>query len=351
MSCDKCTSTPIVPSGSKDFYVSASHDYIIEKFVDLLKGVIVERRNDYISFNADFDLFFKDNTFSGLNQTEKENIHLLILKENVTPSFSHFSQTRSLDAWLTLNKSSELINMLKEDRITTFYQPIIDTNNLEIYGYECLSRGVTYSGEYMNPGIMFDTARTTGMIFNLDRQCRESAIKTSAVKKIDKNIFINFLPTAIYNPEFCLKDTVKWLNQFEFQPSSITFEVVETEKVTNTNHLKDILNFYKDQGYNTALDDMGSGYSSLNLLAELTPDIVKLDMQLIRDIDKSDSKQSIVEGLVSIAKKLNFKIIAEGIETVSEYEWVKAKEIDFVQGFYFAKPSPEPIRKLGSQSS
>ncbi|PLX68699.1 MAG: EAL domain-containing protein [Denitrovibrio sp.] len=346
MSCNKCTTTPILPSESCDFYVSASHDYILEKLADNIPEYKSERMNDYLFFNADADEFFQTNNFEFLNLTEKENLHMLILKKNTQPSFSHFSKTKTLEAWITLYKSMELIWLLKEGRITTFFQPIVNTSSLEIFGYECLSRGVTQSGEYMPPDIMFGAAKTTGMLFNLDRQCREAAIKTSAIKKIDKNIFINFLPTAIYNPEFCLKDTVMWLDKFEFEPSSITFEVVETEEITNTAHLQEILTFYKSKGYNTALDDMGSGYSSLNLLSALSPDIVKIDMELIRDIDKNSIKQSIVEGLIAISNGIGYKMIAEGIETKEEYEWIKEKGIDYVQGYYFAKPSPEPVRIL-----
>jgi len=346
MSCDKCTTTPILPAGECDFYVSATHDYILEKFADNITGAGGDMINDYFMIRTDFEQFFESNSFDWLNQTEKENIHILILKSGTQPSFSHFAKTKTLDAWIILFKSQELISILKDGNITTFYQPILDTQSLEIYGYECLSRGVKKDGNYMRPDLMFQAAKTTGMLFNLDRQCRESAIKTSAVKKIDRNIFINFLPTAIYNPEFCLQDTVKWLTQMEFNPSAITFEVVETENITNIEHLRTILEYYKDKGYNTALDDMGSGYSSLNILAELTPDIVKLDINMIRNIDTKPVKQAILEGIISIAQKTGFKLIAEGVETKAEYEWIKAKGVDYVQGFLFAKPSPEPVRQI-----
>lgn len=346
MSCEKCTTTPILPSKLNDFYVSASHQYILDKFADNAQGISGEMINDYFMFRVDFDQFFAENNFNWLNHTEQENIHILILKSGTQPSFSHFSKTKTLESWITLYRSQELMLILQQGRISTFYQPILETKSLEVFGYECLSRGVTESGEYMPPNKMFDAAKSTGMLFNLDRQCREAAIKTSAAKKITRDIFINFLPTAIYNPEFCLQDTVKWLTQLEFNPSSITFEVVETENITDIDHLKTILDFYKDKGYNTALDDVGSGYSSLNILAELTPDIVKLDMDMIRDIDTKPMKQAILDGVISISQKCGFKVLAEGIETKAEYEWIKSKDVDYLQGFLFAKPSPEPVRQI-----
>lgn len=346
MSCIKCTTTPDFPTGNKDIYVSASHDYILSKFADIIKEVKSEIKTDYLFVRTDVDKFFAENSFKELNQMEKENINLLILPVDTQPGFNHFSQAKTLDAWLTLYESSELVWILENGSISTFFQPILHADTKEIYAYECLSRGVSRNGEYMNPGKMFEMAKKTNMLFNLDRQCRETSIKTSAVKKIDKNIFINFIPTAIYNPEFCLKDTVKWAAQLEFDPKTITFEVVETEQVKNLEHLRSILEYYNDKGFMTALDDVGSGYSSLNVLAELKPNIVKLDMEMIRNIHKNETKQSIVDALINISNKLGYKIIAEGIENIEEYEWVKSREIDFIQGFMFAKPSPEPLRVI-----
>lgn len=198
----------------------------------------------------------------------------------------------------------------------------------------------------MSPFQMFETARKTGMLFNLDRQCRETAIKTSAVKNINKNIFINFQPSSIYNPEFCLRDTVKWANQLEFDPSTIVFEVVETDKVESIEHLINIQNFYKQKGFRTALDDVGSGYSSLNLFASLHPDIIKIDMELVRDVHKSDVKKSVARALIGMAKDAGCRVLAEGIENADECEWFIQAGVDYLQGYYFGRPSAEPVRRI-----
>lgn len=257
MSCLNCTTTPDIPKGVRDVYISASHEYILEKVANLIHKKDAKINCDYIFLSIDMDEFFTGYNLNQLTKVEKENINILVLPKGTSPGFNHFSLTKTLDAWLSIYESIELFWILESGSISTFFQPILYTDTKEIFAYECLSRGVAKDGTYMNPGRMFDLAKKTGMLFNLDRQCREMSIKSSAIKKIDKNIFINFIPTAIYNPEFCLRDTVKWTKQLEFNPKSITFEVVETEQVKDMNHLKTILKYYKEKGYNVALDDVG----------------------------------------------------------------------------------------------
>jgi EAL domain-containing protein (putative c-di-GMP-specific phosphodiesterase class I) len=184
------------------------------------------------------------------------------------------------------------------------------------------------------------------MLFNLDRQCRESAIRFASKNGIDKNIFINFLPSAIYNPEFCLRDTVKWASDLDFNPDNIIFEVVETEDVEDTEHLKQILQFYKDKGFRTALDDVGSGYASLSLFASLRPNIIKIDIDIVRDVHISDFKQAVAKALKIMADESGCKVLAEGIETKEEFDWFKNLGVDYAQGYYLAKPSPEPVSSI-----
>jgi EAL domain-containing protein (putative c-di-GMP-specific phosphodiesterase class I) len=176
--------------------------------------------------------------------------------------------------------------------------------------------------------------------------CRETSLKTAATKKVKEKVFINFIPTSIYDPEFCLQSTEKWAKQLEFDPSQIVFEVVETELVKDQKHLKKILEFYRNKGYKIALDDVGEGYSSLNMLIELQPDIIKVDRNIIQDIDTNQLKQSVYRALYDLATEHHIKVLAEGVETRYELETVKSIGVDYVQGYYFAKPSSEPIRQI-----
>jgi EAL domain-containing protein (putative c-di-GMP-specific phosphodiesterase class I) len=183
------------------------------------------------------------------------------------------------------------------------------------------------------------------MNFVFDRMCRETALKTSAIKEVDKKIFINFIPTAIYDPEFCLTSTLEWAKQLKFDPKNIVFEVIESHNVKDKEHLIKILNYYKENGFLISLDDVGEGYSSLNMIIDIKPDIIKVDRNIIFNIDKDIMKQSIYKAIRSICLDNGIKLLAKGVETPYELEKIKEIGVDYAQGNYFSKASAEIIRE------
>lgn len=355
MSCPICTSTPAIPEGRQNVFCNTSHPYILNKISEIIvrNGFQVEVEKSFLCIQAD-DFPSLIQAMAGndsLSNIEKRNIYILPLALEEQLNFGYFTAARTLESWSIMMHAQDLIWILKNGAITIQFQPIIHLESRQIYAYECLARGVLQDGSIMPPGIMFDAASKTGMLYNLDRQCREKAIKTAAQHEISKNIFINFLPSSIYNPEFCLRDTVSWARQLNFDPAKIVFEVVESDRIDDLQHLKNILSYYKDRGFRTALDDVGSGYSSLNLLTSINPDIIKIDMKIVRGIESDITKQAIARALVNIAKDSSCQILAEGIETVSELEWFKKAGVDMAQGYFFGRPAPKPLEYLPDEIS
>ena len=126
--------------------------------------------------------------------------------------------------------------------------------------------------------------------------------------------------------------------KYSFSKDRIIFEVTEGEKVENHAHLIDIIKEYKKQGIKTAIDDFGAGYSGLNLLAEFQPDYLKIDMALVRGIDKDRIRRSIIQGILYVCQEIKIKVIAEGIETKEEFMVLRDLGIQYLQGYYFSKP-------------
>ena len=282
------------------------------------------------------------------SESELEGISALLRKSGEALTLSAIKEVQPFSQIVALTTSSEITEIIKNKAFTSFFQPIIDLNGNSIYGYESLLRGVKNDGSIIPPYEIFQTAKKSDKLFYLDRAARETSLKTAAVKRIKKKVFINFLPTAIYNPQNCLQDTVKWANQLEFDPKNIVFEVVETEKIIDTQHLKSILDFYKSHGFLVALDDVGSGYSSLNMLSSIQPDIIKIDREIIDGIDTDSFKQSVFHALTKIAKDNGITVLAEGVERVEEVHFVKESGADLAQGWFWGKPQAEPVRKIGT---
>lgn len=153
---------------------------------------------------------------------------------------------------------------------------------------------------------------------------------------------INFLPIAIYQAATCIRATLAGASRYKFPTDRLIFEITENERPDQA-HLKSIVLEYRRQGFKTAFDDFGAGYSGLSLLAEFQPDIIKLDIALVRGIDSDATRQAIVHGLVTTFRALNIEVIAEGIEEVSEFETLRDMGIYLFQGFLFARPGFESL--------
>lgn len=228
-------------------------------------------------------------------------------------------------------------NCVKENNLdfdfTMAFQPIIDCSTQSIYGYEALVRGVNNESAY---AVLSQV--TVDNRYAFDQLCRIKAIALASELQIRSMLSINFLPNAIYNPERCIRTTLEAARKYNFPIEQIMFEFTEVEKIEDSKHLKEIVNYYQSLGFKTATDDFGSGYSGLNLLADFQTDIVKLDMALIRNIDKDKVRQSIVTHCLNMFNELNITPLAEGIESYEEYLFLKETGVKLMQGYFFAKP-------------
>ena len=219
---------------------------------------------------------------------------------------------------------------------TMAFQPIVNCQTQTIFGYEALVRGLNNESAFSVIEQVNDSNR-----YSFDQQCRIKAIALAAELKLDSMLSINFLPNAIYQPERCIKTTLMAAKKYQFPTDKIMFEFTEVEKIVDSNHVKRIVEYYRDLGFQTAIDDFGAGYSGLDLLANFQTNIIKLDMELIRNIDSDAIRQSIVRNCLNIFRDLNITPLAEGIETEAEMRWLKEAGVALLQGYFFAKPGFE----------
>ncbi|MEH6696898.1 MAG: EAL domain-containing protein [Hyphomonas sp.] len=220
--------------------------------------------------------------------------------------------------------------------ITMAFQPIAHTNTRSLFAYEALVRGVNGKGADEILAHVSDSNR-----YAFDQQCRVTAIDLAAKLDLAKSgtlLSINFLPNAVYEPRACIRMTLGAAMRTGFPVQQIMFEFTEVERM-DSDHILHILRTYRSMGFKTAIDDFGAGYAGLGLLSEFQPDFVKLDMELIRNVDRSTVKQVIVRNTLNMLHDLGITPICEGVETIGEFETLRDLGVDLMQGYLLAKPS------------
>ncbi len=220
--------------------------------------------------------------------------------------------------------------------IAMAFQPIVDVVTARPFAFEALVRGPNGEGAAeVLAGVTPDNR------YAFDQQCRVAAIEGAVAAGIvatGARLSINFLPNAVYSPVACIQLTLKTARATGFPTDRLIFEFTENEEMADTDHVKTIVESYRQMGFATAIDDFGAGHAGLGLLAKFQTDFIKLDMELIRGIDTSQPRRLIVQGVVRMAESLGITVIAEGIETVAEYDAVLATGVRYIQGYLLARP-------------
>lgn len=260
-------------------------------------------------------------------------------------------QTQPLQTLLARERSGWLLDIMREKRLSIAFQPIVsDSDPGQVFGYECLSRGRSANGDLISGGELYAAANDANVLFQLDLASRVAAIWAVTTHAVTSSVFVNFNPASIYDPTFCLRSTVRAVKAANLDPNQIVFEVVESTDVPDPAHLLNILTFYREAGFRVALDDLGAGFGSLNMMARLRPDFVKLDMALVRDVDSDPFRATMVRKLLEAAYELGVRTVAEGVETEAEWSWLRDNGADLIQGYFTSPPGsppPDPRQHAG----
>jgi len=271
----------------------------------------------------------------------------VILKSDDAPlTRADFARADRLSSFVALSRGCWLSEILRERRLSVVFQPIVDAQTLDyIHGYEALLRGVDRSRFPIQPGRMLSAARDAGLLPELDHQLHDMAASLFALFDPHQRLFINMTPTTACHPELGLDGLRAALERWELDPDRVVIELTECEQAPDGQALRDIVVQTHEAGFRFALDDLGAGYSNLNLIHELKPDIIKLDMALVRDIHRDRVKAAIAETIIGMAKQLGILTVAEGIEQIEEFAWVRSRGVEYAQGFLLGRPQagPDPV--------
>lgn len=237
-----------------------------------------------------------------------------------------------MDRWELLQ------DILNQGRVVTHFQPIVNLRNAQIIGYEALSRG-PQGTELASPLALIDAAQQANCLWDLELLFRQKALESAKGLLVEQKMFINVDPNVIKDPKFQSGLTHESLVSLGIGVESIVFEITERTAIHDYEAFVKVLDHYRQQGYVIAIDDAGAGYSGLRSMHEIKPDYIKIDLDLIRDIDKDAFKQALIRAFVEALSDTHIQLIAEGIETENELKTLMVLGVSAGQGYYIGRPT------------
>ncbi len=233
---------------------------------------------------------------------------------------------------------------------TMAFQPIVDVICGGVFAYEALVRGPNGEGAAEIFEQIADADR-----YDFDQQCRVRAVEVAAqigLIERDACLSINVLPNAVGESRSCVERTLNAAQNVGLPTERIIFEFTEGEPLADHEELLWVIRNFREMGFRTAIDDFGAGYSGLTLLTRFQPDLIKLDMALIRNIDLDPVRRAVVGGILHMCEDLGIAVVAEGLESEGEFRALRDLGLSLLQGFLFAAPGvetmPAPIWPNGS---
>ena len=236
-------------------------------------------------------------------------------------------------------RADELRRILRGARLRTHYQPIVDMESDTIMGYEALTRGPENTA-FEVPEALFSCSDSVSLSGELDALCRCEAVRNARGFDPAMKLFVNALPEALQSGSLDDGGLKRIIRETNLQPRNIVLEITERYAIKDFEAFSRELNAIRLQGYLVAIDDVGTGYSSLHSISEVQPDFLKVDISLVKNVHQSLIKQHLVRSLLQVGSRIGARVIAEGIESEEECRSVRSCGIRYGQGFYFARPAP-----------
>jgi diguanylate cyclase (GGDEF)-like protein len=234
------------------------------------------------------------------------------------------------------SRVDELEQLLDARAMAFHFQPIVEPKSRVVFAYEALCR--IAHPVFQNPTVLFDAAIQSGNIWRLGRLIREVVLGQVPSLPDDTMLFVNVHPAEVEDPTF-----IEVGKALEIRAPRVVFEITERGAISDLRRFRTEIERLKAFGYRIAIDDLGAGYASLNSVALLNPDFIKIDMAMVREIDASPQRASLVRRLVDYANDQGIRVIAEGVETEAEARTIAELGCHLAQGYYFGRPGPQPL--------
>ena len=234
----------------------------------------------------------------------------------------------------------QLARVLHLGLVRSVYQPVVDIVERRVIGYEALTR--VGSGRFENVEMLFKAAEANDALWALERLCRRKALEGLPHLDDGQLLFMNIEPDSIHDPQLTGPEFLDGLAEAGLTPSQVVLELTEHSAVRDFVAFRRMLERYRGLGFRLAMDDVGSGYSGLQAIAEIAPDFIKADMHLVRGLHTSTIKRELIDTIRRFADSTGITLIAEGVESTEELAALVAVGVRCAQGFLFARPGAPP---------
>lgn len=236
-------------------------------------------------------------------------------------------------------RMGEVRRMLREGSVRTLFQPIIRLPGHEVVGFEALSRGP--AGSYLESAEnLFGFTERAGVLGEVELLCLERALVNAARLPTGSILFLNLSMLGLEYIESDGDGLIGRVEAADRSPRECVLEITERTYAESASRMRERVAELRKHGFRIAIDDMGTGYSALHVLADLQPDFIKLDKMLVRDLAAAPIKRNLVSAITGFARSSQSVVIAEGVETEDEVEALLELGIELQQGFYFGYPEP-----------
>ena len=271
-------------------------------------------------------------------------------KENGRQSYQFFEPAMNVRAVERQSMEESLRRALERREFSLVYQPKVSLKTGEITGAEALLRWTHPTQGSVSPARFIPVAEDSGLIVAIDKWVlREASKQARAWLDAGLPLFsigVHVSAMELRNEKF-LENVFAILKEAGLDPKFLELELTESVLMKNPASTEVILKTLRARGVQVAVDDFGTGYSSLSYLRKFSMDVLKIDQSFIRQITKAPNEAPIVTAMISLGRSLNLRVVAEGVETQEELEFLKARECDEAQGFYFSRPLlPQEFAKL-----
>ncbi len=237
--------------------------------------------------------------------------------------------------------SNQVKDALETKQIRPYLQPIVDSQGL-LAGAEALVRWIHPEEGFMNPGMFIPVFERNGLIAEVDKymwRCACEILSDWKSRGFDSFISVNISPKDFYYMDV-VSELKSLVEEFGIDPVKLRVEITETVMAAGSIDIGKIVEAFREYGFIVEMDDFGSGYSSLNLLKDINIDVIKIDMQFLKDSERNMKANTIIKNIISMSEELGIDTLTEGVETAKQFEKLYAMGCKLYQGYYFSKPKP-----------